>query len=180
MSLGEADVIEATRRWIERAVIGLSLCPFARKPYEQDSVRIALSDARDADALLQALSDELTHLVNSSPASCETTLLVHPLAMTDFLDFNDFLELADACVAAMGLEGEVQVASFHPDFVFADEAPDDVSNATNRSPYPTLHLLREASVARAVDSLADPDVVYQRNIASLRALGWEGFRRATG
>ncbi len=174
------EAIEATRRWIERAVIGLGLCPFARKPFEQDTVRIALSDARDTDALLQALSDELTHLANSAPATCETTLLVHPHVLQDFLDFNDFLDLADACVKAMGLTGEIQVASFHPQYQFADSDADDIANATNRSPYPTLHLLREASVSRAVDTLADPDAIYQRNIAQLRALGWDGLRKALG
>lgn len=174
------EAIEATRRWIERAVIGLGLCPFARKPFEQDGVRIALSDARDTDALLQALSDELTHLANSSPTTCETTLLVHPHVLQDFLDFNDFLDLADACVEAMGLTGEIQVASFHPHYQFADSDADDIANATNRSPFPTLHLLREASVSRAVDSLADPDAIYQRNIAQLRALGWDGLRKALG
>jgi len=170
------DPIAATRRWIERAVIGLNLCPFAKAVYAKQQVRIVLSEARDVDALLQELAQELDLLQRTDPERTDTTLIVHPHVLGDFLEYNDFLDLADAAVEAMDLTGEIQVASFHPHYQFAGNAPDDVANATNRSPYPTLHLLREASVERAVAAYPDPDVIVERNIATLEKLGADGWR----
>jgi len=171
----ESEVIAATRRWLERAVIGLNLCPFARAPYLKDRVRIVVSTARDEESLLLDLCEELQRLAVSDETQIETTLLVHPQVLGDFLRFNDFLDLADAALAQMNLEGELQVASFHPDFEFADAPVGDVANFTNRSPFPTLHLLREASIERAVDAVEDAEAIYERNIARLRELGKDGW-----
>lgn len=168
--------VAATRRWIERAVIGLELCPFARAPFAQGRLRIRISQARDAAALAADLHAEAELLASADPAEIETTLLVHPHVFADFLDFNDFLDVADAVLAELDLEGVLQVASFHPDYRFADAAPDAVENCSNRSPFPTLHLLRESSIDRAVELMPDTEVIYRRNIETLRALGPDGWR----
>jgi hypothetical protein len=173
----DAPYVEATRRWVERAVLGLNLCPFAHAPFAQQTIRYAVSHARDGDGLLDDLCGELQSLAAAAPADCETTLLVHPYVFGDFLEYNDFLDVADAAVQTLGLEGVLQVASFHPDYQFADSLPEDVENCSNRAPYPTLHLLREASVARAVDAMSDPDAIYRRNIDTLRKLGRAGWER---
>jgi uncharacterized protein len=171
------DHIAETRRWLERAVIGLNLCPFAKAVHVKDQVRFVLSEACDTEALLHQLHDELLWLQAADPQHTDTTLIVHPYVLDDFLDYNDFLDLADALVAELGLEGEIQVASFHPQYRFAGTAPDDIGNFTNRAPYPTLHLLREASVERAVAAFPDPDAIVERNIATLEDLGHEGWRK---
>lgn len=172
----DAPYVEATRRWVERAVVGLNLCPFARAPFIQGRIRYAVSHARDTDALLDDLAGELQSLAAADAAECETTLLIHPHVLGDFLDYNDFLDVADAAVETLKLDGVLQVASFHPHYQFADTAPDDVENATNRSPFPTLHLLREASVERAAEAMSDPDEIYRRNIDTLRKLGPDGWK----
>lgn len=171
------DPVADTRRWIERAVIGLNLCPFAKAVYVKEQVRFVLSDATTTEALLEQLVEELVLLRETDAAQIDTTLIIHPLVLTDFLDYNDFLENADAAVEALDLQGILQVASFHPDYQFAGAAPDDISHYTNRSPYPTLHLLREDSVERAVAAFPDPDVIVERNIQTLDKLGHEGWRR---
>lgn len=172
-----AEPIATTRRWLERAVIGLNLCPFAKAVHAKGRIRWVLSDANDAEALLAQLADELRHLAAADPAEVETTLIVHPKVLADFADYNDFLDLADAAIAALGLEGTLQVASFHPDYRFAGTEPDDITNATNRSPYPTLHLLREDSIAQAVADTPDADRIVERNLATLRRLGAGGWQR---
>lgn len=174
---GEDDaIVAATRRWIERAVIGLELCPFARAPFVQDRVRIRVSHARDAETLAADLQVEAELLASGDAARIETTLLVHPHVFADFLDYNDFLDVADALLVDLELEGVLQVASFHPDYRFADAEADAVENCSNRSPFPTLHLLREASIERAVELMPDTDAIYLRNIQTLRTLGHEGWR----
>lgn len=177
---GEApaqDAVEATRIWLVRAVIGLELCPFARAVHAGGRIRYVVSQARDPEALLEDLGVELRRLQAADPAVCETTLLIHPWVLGDFLDYNDFLELADDLVEALELDGELQVASFHPDYCFADTDPDDVENCTNRSPYPTLHLLREQSIDRALEAFPEPDEIFERNIRTLRRLGRDGWLR---
>jgi len=169
--------IAQTRRWLERAVIGLNLCPFAKAVYVKQQVRFVLSEATTTEALLDELTAELSLLSQTDPQAVDTTLLVHPRVLTDFLDYNDFLDRADAAVAALGLEGEIQVASFHPQYQFAGTYPDEMGNYTNRAPFPTLHLLREASIDRAVAAFPDPDVIVERNIATLEELGVEGWKR---
>ena len=171
------DPIELTRRWLERAVIGLNLCPFAKAVYVKQQVRFVLSDATTPEALLEQLAEELVLLRNTDPEQVDTTLIVHPDVLTDFLDYNDFLDNADAAVEALDLQGVLQVASFHPDYQFAGAAPDDIGNYTNRAPFPTLHLLREASVDRAVEAFPDPDAIVERNLRTLDELGHAGWRK---
>ena len=173
--LSDEAVVAATRRWLERAVIGLNLCPFARAPYLKNRVRIVVSPARDEEALLLDLCEELQRLAVTDEDDVETTLLVHPRVLDDFLAFNDFLDVADAALQEMKLEGELQIASFHPDYEFADAPLGDVANFTNRSPFPTLHLLRESSIERAVEAVDDTDAIYERNIARLREMGVAGW-----
>ena len=171
------DPIAATRRWLQRAVIGLNLCPFAKAVQAKDQIRFVLSEATTAEELLEELATELAWLNDTDPAVVDTTLLIHPRVLTDFHDYNDFLDQADAAIDALGLEGEIQVASFHPDYQFSGTDFDDAGNCTNRSPYPMLHLLREASVERAVAAFPEPDAIVDRNIETLEGLGVEGYRR---
>lgn len=177
MELSDDTVLADTRRWIEKAVIGLNLCPFARSVYVKNQVRIVVSRARHLDGFLDELDRELDFLVNTPADQVDTTLLVHPTLFPDFFVFNDFLGVVDDVVAEHDLEGVIQVANFHPDFQFDGEAEDDASHLTNRAPYATLHLLREDSVERAVASEGgDAEVIVERNIATLRALGTAGWR----
>ncbi len=176
MALSEEQVLADTRRWIEKAVIGLNLCPFARAVYVKNQVRIVVSRARHLDGLLDELDRELDLLVNAPAEDIETTLLVHPTLFLDFEVFNDFMGVVEDVVAEHGLEGVVQVANFHPAFQFEGEALDDLSHFTNRAPYPTLHLLREDSVERAVTSEGgDSEKIVERNVATLRQLGLDGW-----
>ena len=172
-----AAVEQHVRRWLERAVIGLNLCPFAKSVYQKAQVRIVVSDASTERALLEQLGEELALLRDTPAEQVDTTLLVHPQVLQDFLDYNDFLDDADALVEAMDLAGELQVASFHPDYQFADTEPEDAENLTNRAPCPILHLLREDSVDRAVAAYPEPDAIIERNVATMRDLGVEGFRK---
>lgn len=173
----DAQVLAATRRWLERAVIGLNLCPFAKAVYVKEQVRFVVSDATTPEALLEQLAEELLLLRDTPPEQTDTTLLIHPQVLGDFLDFNDFLDNADAAVEALDLAGVLQVASFHPDYRFAGTADEDIGNYTNRAPYPTLHLLREASIDRAVEALPDADVIVQRNLSTLEKLAHDGWDR---
>jgi uncharacterized protein len=171
----EATVILATREWLERVVIGLKLCPFARQPWEQDRVRIVVSQADSEQELAEALIDALLDLDNTPSEECETLLLVHPRVLSDFDAYNQFLETADLLLERLGLEDSFQVASFHPDYRFADTDVDDPANCTNRSPWPMLHLLRQASIEAAMAERS-PDTIVERNIATLRELGTDGWR----
>jgi hypothetical protein len=173
----DQSVIAETRAWIERAVIGLELCPFTRSVYVSDRIRYRVSDAQSVDALLIDLKDELRALQAADPQIVETTLLIHPRVLANFEAYNQFLDQAEAAVGQLELEGELQIASFHPHYQFADTNVDDIENYTNRSPYPMLHLLRAASIERAVATLADPAAIYERNIETMRRLGHEGWRR---
>jgi uncharacterized protein len=170
-----ALAIAETRAWVRRAVIGLNLCPFARAVDVKDQIRYVFSDATDAETLLATLVVELQRLADTDPELVDTTMVIHPRVFADFEDFNDFLELADAAVEDLDLDGVLQVASFHPQFQFADTEPDDVTNATNRSPYPTLHLLREESVDRAVAAFPEAEAIFERNMATLEKLGPQGW-----
>jgi uncharacterized protein len=171
-----AQVVEHTRTWLERAVIGLNFCPFARAEFVNNRIRYQVSLATSSEELLSDLARELEGLQAADPATCETTLLIHPHVLADFVDYNQFLGEADALLRRLGLEGVLQVASFHPRYQFAGTDPDDVTNFTNRSPYPTLHLLREASVERAAGPEESARIV-ERNVATLRRMGREGWRR---
>jgi len=169
--------IEQTRHWLEQAVIGLNLCPFAKAVHTKGQIRWVESSARDVQALMADLVHELQLLAAADPEAIDTTLLVHPQVLADFLDYNDFLELADAALEELGLDGELQIASFHPQYQFEGTAPDDVENFSNRSPYPTLHLLREASVDSAVAAFPEAETIYERNIDTLKTLGADGWAR---
>jgi len=170
-------VIASTQRWLERAVIGLGLCPFAKAVHVKRQIRYAVTAAATADALLAELRHETALLAQADTEEIDTTLLIHPRAMTDFIDFHFFLKDADALIGKRGFKGSVQIASFHPAYEFAGSAPDDIANFTNRSPHPTLHLLREASVDRAVAAFPDAAAIYERNVETLHRLGHEGWRR---
>ena len=173
----EAEVIAATQLWLEKAVIGLNLCPFAKAVHVKKQIRYVVSAATTADALLEELMTELRKLQDTSPEEIDTTLLIHPYVLTDFLDFNDFLDTVDIAVAEPEFGDEFQVASLHPQYQFAGTAVDDIENYSNRSPYPTLHLLREASVDRAVDAFPDADQIPDTNIETLKQLGHEGWAK---
>lgn len=173
--LTDEAIIAATREWMEKAVIGLNLCPFAKAVHAKRQIRWVVSQAADEEGLLQDLLHELQLLAAAEPADIETTLVIHPWVLRDFLDYNDFLDIADAAVEELSLDGVLQVASFHPDYRFADAGEDDMGNYSNRSPFPTLHLLREDSVDKAVAAFPEADRIYEANIETLRELGREGW-----
>ena len=173
--LTDSPALTQTRAWVERAVIGLNLCPFAKAPQVKGLVRYVQSEASDPAGLLTDLMNELQRLAKAPPERLETTLLVHPKVFTDFADFNDFIGVAEDTVADLGLEGVIQVASFHPDYRFEGTAADDITNATNRSPHPTLHLIREDSIDRAVAAFPEAETIYEANMATMERLGPEGW-----
>jgi hypothetical protein len=169
--LDERAVADATRRWVSSVVIGLNLCPFARRVADAGLIRFAVTAAADTEALLAVLGEELRALAAASRADVETTLLIHPRALPDFADYNDFLPAADRLVRDLGLRGAIQVASFHPDYQFAGTSPDAAENYTNRSPYPMLHLIREVSITEVADDPEAWAAIPRRNIEFLRGLG---------
>lgn len=164
-----------TRRWLDRAVIGLNLCPFAKAVQARGQVHYAGTDTRDPETLLQLLFAEADALMALDAAERDTTLLVATTCLPDFLDFNDFAGDAEEQLFERGFEGVLQLATFHPDFQFGGTEADDITNATNRAPWPTLHLLREASVDRAVEAFPDAEEIFGRNIETLEKLGVEGW-----
>jgi uncharacterized protein len=168
-------VVADTRRWLERAVIGLNLCPFAKSVHVKGQVHYAVSAATDGRGLRDDLLRELRDLAAINPEVRDTTLLVAPDAFPDFLDFNDFLATADRALAELDLEGILQIAPFHPRFVFAGTLDDDITNFTNRTPYPTLHLIREASIDRAVQAFPEAEAIFEVNMATMEKLGLEGW-----
>ena len=170
------QVLQKTKHWLEKAVIGLNLCPFAKAVYVKNQVRLVVSEARHADDLLEELDRELDLLVATPADEIDTTLLIHPTLFEDFLDFNDFLEVAEGVVEEHELEGVIQLASFHPQFQFDGTEPDDIGNYTNRAPFAILHLLREDSVARAVEVFPQADAIFEVNIATLEKLGQSGWK----
>lgn len=168
--------VDATRNWIETVVIGLNLCPFAKAPFNKGQIRYQLSAAVNEEQLLHDLRAELLLLAAADPQTVETTLLIHPHVLSDFYDYNQFLDLADALLEELELDGQLQIASFHPDYQFADSGAHDVENCTNRSPFPCLHLLREDSIERAVQAFPDAAEIYERNMETMRKLGWDGWQ----
>ena len=171
------EIVAATRAWLERAVIGLNLCPFAKVVHVQNRIRYFVSSAHSTAELLQDLANELLALHAANPDQCETTLLIHPAVLNDFIEYSLFLHSAEAKLSKLGYAVEFQLASFHPQFQFADAGPDDIENYTNRAPYPMLHLLRESSIARAVAAFPDAADIYEKNIETLRRLGHAGWQR---
>ncbi|MDE2616461.1 MAG: DUF1415 domain-containing protein [Burkholderiales bacterium] len=168
-------VLHDMRHWLEQAVIGLNLCPFAKSVHIKGQIQWCVSAARDEQAVRSDLVRELLSLQEIDPAQRDTTLLVLPLCFEDFLDFNAFLAVADAVLAELGLLGELQIASFHPQYQFAGADADDITNCTNRAPYPVLHLLREASIDRAVEAFPEAETIYEKNMQVLEQLGHAGW-----
>jgi hypothetical protein len=164
-----------TERWLERAVIGLNLCPFAKAVHVKGQIRYAIYTGTDTNDLLDLLMAELQLLTSADPALTDTTLLIAPQCLVDFSDFNDFLGLADRVLRDLGLEGELQIASLHPHYRFADTSEDDITNFTNRSPHPTLHLLREASIDRAVAAFPHAEDIFETNMRRMQMLGVDGW-----
>lgn len=170
-----ARVVQDMKTWLERAVIGLNLCPFAKSVHVKGQVHYVVSLATDPRALREELMRELTVLQATDPELRDTTLLMAPRCLQDFLDFNDFLAEADAALVELDLEGQLQIASFHPQFQFAGTSPDDITNYTNRAPYPTLHLLREAGIDRAVQAFPEAETIFEKNMQTLEQLGHAGW-----
>ena len=173
----DALVTARTQAWLSQVVIGLELCPFAKPVHVKDLIRYRVSAAETPESLLEELLHELRYLADANPASVETTLLIHPRVLVDFLDYNDFLAVADLALEDLGLSGELQIASFHPDYLYAGNSTNDLANCVTRSPYPLLHLLREASVDRAVAVFPEADAIVNKNRETLRALGRDGWQR---
>lgn len=175
LNADDEQIIAATQRWLDKAVIGLNLCPFAKAVHVKQQVRYVVSNATTPEALLETLMDELQTLSDADPEAIDTTLLIHPFVLTDFFDYNEFLDVADAALEDMQLDGELQVASFHPQYQFADTDLNDIANYTNRSPYPILHLLREDSIARAVAAFPEAAEIFDKNIDTMEKLGHDGW-----
>ena len=176
-TLSDDEIIAQTKLWLERAVIGLNLCPFAKSVHIKNQIRYVVSHAQTPEQLAADLVAELEVLAEANPEKIDTTLLIHPDVMQDFLDYNDFLDVADATVEELDLDGILQVASFHPQYQFEESQLDDIDNYTNRAPFPTLHLLREESIDKAVAAFPEAEEIYEKNIETLRALGHEGWKK---
>ena len=172
----EAQAITDTQAWLDKAVIGLNLCPFAKAVVTKKQVRYVVCMDSEPEQVLQMLQQEMQLLINTDAAVLDTTLLIAPKLLPDFLDFNEFLFDCDSVLLSMELEGVLQIADFHPRYQFAGTQPDDISNFTNRAPYPTLHLLREESIDKAVAAFPDASLIYERNMQVLEALGREGWK----
>ena len=175
LTMTDDEIQRDTQDWLEKAVIGLNLCPFAKSVHVNQRLRYVVSRATTPEDLLKDLARELLALNRADPDEIETTLLIHPFVLGDFLDFNDFLGAADGLIDELELDGELQIANFHPAYQFSGTDPDDITNCTNRSPYPTLHLLRESSIERAVATMDDTDAIVEANIELLRRMGREGW-----
>ncbi len=172
-----SQYIQDTQDWLLKAVIGLNLCPFAKAVHVKEQIRYFVSEATSVESLLQDLANELEHLAETSPEKTDTTLLIHPHVLQDFLDYNEFLDLADGLLEDLNLDGELQIASFHPQYQFANTEVDDITNFTNRSPYPTLHIIREDSIDKAVEAFPEAEAIFETNIATMKKLGLEGWKK---
>ena len=175
MTVTTQMAIDDTRVWLERAVIGLNLCPFAKSVHVKGQIHYVVSRAQTSQALLQDLIVELKALLTTAPTARDTTLLIAPDCLADFLDFNDFLAKADQALLDLELEGVLQIANLHPDYQFAGTRSDDITNYTNRAPYPTLHLLREDSIDRAVDAFPEAETIFEKNMETMERLGTDGW-----
>jgi len=172
----ERTAIEDTQKWLLEAVVGLNLCPFAKAVVVKDMVRYRVCASSEPADVLAMLREELQHLAEADPDKLDTTLLIAPNALPDFLDFNDFLADCDDVLMDLELDGVLQVADFHPHYQFGGTDVDDIENFTNRTPYPTLHLLREASLDKAVEAYPDASLIFERNIEVLNKLGHAGWK----
>ena len=168
-------IIQVTQAWLQHAVIGLNLCPFAKSVYVKNQIEYQVSTASDENILLDELKLALIKLIETPASTIDTSLLIHPYVLHDFLDYNDFLYQADDLLHDLKLDGVLQIASFHPDFQFADENKEDMSHCTNRSPYPMLHLLREDSLDQAISAKPEWEEIVANNIATMNNLGQKGW-----
>ena len=168
-TMSNENIIQATQKWVETIVVGMNLCPFAKREIVKDRVRYTISESTLQEQLLMDLKTELELL--DTDTSIETTLLIHPSILQDFYDYNDFLELADSLLVDMELDGIYQIASFHPNYQFGGTEFDAAENYTNRSPYQMLHLIREASLERVIGSYPDMDEIPDRNIKLMNDMG---------
>jgi hypothetical protein len=175
MSSNVSNIIQETQDWLIKAVIGLNLCPFAKAVHVKEQIKYVVSEATTMEQLLEDLAQELEFLAEVSREKTDTTLLIHPNVLNDFLDYNDFLELADQLLEDLDLDGELQIASFHPQYQFAGTDIDDITNFTNRSPYPTLHLLREDSIDEAVKAFPEAEAIFETNMQTMEKLGTDGW-----
>jgi len=173
--MNDEQAIQDTQVWLNKAVIGLNLCPFAKAVHVKEQIKYVVSEATTLEQLLEDLAQELEFLAEVSREKTDTTLLIHPEVLNDFLDYNDFLELADQLLEDLDLDGELQIASFHPQYQFAGTEVDDVTNFTNRSPYPTLHLIREESIDEAVRAFPEAEAIFETNMQTLEKLGTDGW-----
>jgi len=176
--MSRLDPIERTKRWIEEFVIQYNLCPFAAHPFQKGKIRYCLVESVELEdppagrtGLAKALIKEVQLLASVPSEEIETTLIIHPNILTDFLDFNYFLAVAESILEEMELDGVIQIASFHPQYQYADASPNSAANYVTRSPFPMLHLLREESVAHAIKSHSDTTQIPEENIKKMEALG---------
>jgi hypothetical protein len=176
-TLTEKQIIALTSAWVEHVVIGLNLCPFAKPVHTKGQIHYSVSHARDQNSLAADLRLSMQNLIATTPDKIDTYLLIHPWVLTDFIDYNNFLDIADEILDELDLIGVLQIASFHPNYQFAGTTADDVTNCTNRSPFPVLHLLREESLDKATTALPDPDVIVNRNLETMTSLGHEGWNK---
>jgi hypothetical protein len=176
-TLTEKQIIALTSAWVEHVVIGLNLCPFAKPVHTKGQIHYSVSHARDENSLAADLRLSMQNLIATTPDKIDTYLLIHPWVLTDFIDYNNFLDIADEILDELDLIGVLQIASFHPNYQFAGTTADDVTNCTNRSPFPVLHLLREESLDKATTALPDPDVIVNRNLETMTSLGHEGWNK---
>lgn len=177
MTNQDSTYVQEMQEWLVKAVIGLNLCPFAKSVHVKEQIRYTVSEAKTVEALLEDLAKELEHLAETSPDKTDTTLLIHPHVLQDFMDYNEFLDLVDSLLEQLDLDGELQIASFHPQYQFAGTEVDDITNFTNRSPYPALHLLREDSLDKAVEAFPDAEAIFETNIATMQKLGLDGWKK---
>lgn len=172
------SAVEKTRCWLENWVIQLNLCPFARYPYELNRVGVVTTEAPGSDDIFGFVLAELERLYTTPVKELETTLVVVENGLLSFDDYLDFLDLLERVLPETGLEGIIQIASFHPDYLFAGSDDHDPANYTNRSPYPMFHLIREASLEKALSDYPEPENIPQRNIRLLREMGVDAVKEA--
>jgi len=172
----EQKIIFETKQWIEKIIIAHNFCPFAKKPFIQDTIRYKVCNATSSEIVVDDLVDELLYLHEASPTEVETSLLIVPYTLTEFEDYNQFLDVVDSALEELDLIDIIQVASFHPEYCFADLDPDDVRNYTNRSIYPMFHLIRENSVEHARATHPDVEAIPDKNMDLLLEIGLDVIR----
>ncbi|MEL0636361.1 DUF1415 domain-containing protein [Marinomonas sp. TI.3.20] len=175
MHLSDELVTTQTIKWVNDFIVGLNICPFAKREMERESVRFVVVRSKKSQVALEELMSEV-HWLDEHPET-ETTIIVFPTLFSDFYRYLDFVDLAENIMFEQECEGVYQLATFHPNYCFSGAEPEDVSNYTNRSPYPMLHLLREASVEKAIEFYGDTDAIPERNIDVMEEMGKESLEK---